>query len=57
MNVVIETEHPTRDTDHQNHDAHNLSKKIKHFVFSPKDVIGKGFSSVVYQGINEVSQE
>ena len=28
-------------------------RKVKHYAYSPEDRIGKGYSSVVYRGINE----
>ena len=28
-------------------------RKVKNYVYSPEDRIGKGYSSVVYRGINE----
>lgn len=34
-----------------------LSKKIKNFVFNQKDQIGKGYSSVVYRGQDEVTKD
>jgi hypothetical protein len=30
----------------------NNKKKIKHFVYSENDRIGKGYSSIVYRGTN-----
>lgn len=30
-------------------------KKIKHFSYSPADKIGKGFSSIVYKGSNDLT--
>ena len=41
---------PTRDTD--NHEEQKLAKKIKNFIYDPSDIIGSGFSSKVYKGIN-----
>lgn len=35
----------------QNEDG-KLAKKIKNFIYHPTDVIGSGFSSNVYKGIN-----
>lgn len=37
--------------------AAGLSKKIKNFVFNQKDQIGKGYSSVVYRGIDDLTKE
>lgn len=31
---------------------HSYGKRIKNFLYNQKDEIGKGFSSVVYRGIN-----
>lgn len=35
----------------------DLRKKIEDYSYGLKDIIGKGFSSVVYRGINEKSKE
>lgn len=32
-------------------------KKIKHFSYSMTDKIGKGFSSIVYKGTNDLTNE
>lgn len=44
--------------DRNNHNEHTdegrLAKKIKNFIYHPTDVIGSGFSSHVYKGINEI---
>jgi len=46
---------PTRDTDQR--EEQKLAKKIKNFIYDPSDVIGSGFSSKVYKGINEHNNE
>lgn len=33
----------------------NGSKKIKDYSYNPVDRIGKGFSSIVYKGTNDVT--
>jgi len=38
-----------------NHSATNIKKKIKHFSYSPEDKIGKGYSSVVFKGVNDLN--
>ena len=35
----------------------SFGKRIKNFVYNPKDEVGKGFSSVVYKGVNELNKE
>lgn len=35
----------------------DLRKKIEDYSYGLKDIIGKGFSSVVYKGVNEKSKE
>lgn len=30
-------------------------RKVKHFSYSPDDKIGKGYSSIVYRGLNELN--
>lgn len=32
--------------------SHTAKKKIKNYIYSPLDRIGKGYSSIVYKGIN-----
>jgi hypothetical protein len=34
-----------------------MAKKIKNFIFNQKDSIGKGYSSTVYKGINEITKD
>ena len=43
---------PVRDTDAHNADETMLAKKIKNFIYHPSDLIGEGFSSHVYRGID-----
>ena len=31
------------------------TKKVKHFSYNTEDKIGKGYSSVVYRGINDIT--
>jgi hypothetical protein len=31
-----------------------LAKKIKNFIYHPADLIGSGFSSEVFKGVNEL---
>ena len=38
-------------------DEHKLVKKIKNYIYDPAQVIGSGFSSNVYKGINELNGE
>jgi hypothetical protein len=38
-----------------NHLSSTAKKKIKHFSYHPEDKIGKGYSSVVFKGVNELS--
>lgn len=33
----------------------NIKKKIKHFSYSESDRIGKGYSSIVYKGVNTLT--
>lgn len=33
--------------------SYNSNKKIKNYSYNALDSIGKGFSSVVYKGVNE----
>lgn len=35
------------------HSNNDLRKKIEDYSYGLKDVIGRGFSSVVYKGIND----
>jgi len=35
--------------------ASQNKKKVKHFTYSHDDKIGKGYSSVVYKGTNELN--
>ena len=35
--------------------SNDSKKKIKHFSYSMNDKIGKGFSSIVYKGCNELT--
>lgn len=35
--------------------ASDSKKKIKHFSYSHVDKIGKGFSSIVYKGTNDLT--
>jgi serine/threonine-protein kinase ULK/ATG1 len=35
----------------------DLRKKIEDYSYGLKDIIGKGFSSVVYRGLNEKNKE
>jgi hypothetical protein len=37
----------------QYNDEGKLAKKIKNFIYHPGDLIGSGFSSQVFKGINE----
>ncbi len=39
----------------QNTSCTSSKKKIKHFSYSSNDKIGKGFSSIVYKGCNELT--
>lgn len=34
-----------------------MAKKIKNFIYHPGDVIGSGFSSQVFKGINELEAD
>lgn len=36
-------------------DEQKLVKKIKNYIYDPGQVIGSGFSSNVYKGINELN--
>lgn len=40
-----------RDGEHHNEET-KLAKKIKNFIYHPSDLIGSGFSSQVYKGVN-----
>lgn len=42
---------PTREPEHPN-DETKLAKKIKNFIYHPTDLIGSGFSSQVFKGVN-----
>ena len=33
-----------------------MAKKIKNFIYHPSDLIGSGFSSQVYKGIDELEK-
>lgn len=33
----------------------DIKNKIKHFSYSMSDKIGKGFSSIVYKGMNDLT--
>ena len=35
------------------HNAYGSVRKIKNYSYNPLDSIGKGFSSVVYRGVND----
>lgn len=35
------------------HNSYGSIKKIKNYSYNPLDSIGKGFSSVVYRGMND----
>lgn len=37
--------------------SNSLKKKIKHFSYSSTDKIGKGFSSIVYKGYNDLTSK
>lgn len=39
----------------QSNSSNTLKKKIKHFSYSSNDKIGKGFSSIVYKGSNDLT--
>lgn len=39
----------------QNTSSNQMKKKIKHFSYSSTDKIGKGFSSIVYKGSNDLT--
>ncbi len=41
-------------TSHQSSSS-DSRKKIKHFSYSYSDKIGKGFSSIVYKGTNDLT--
>jgi serine/threonine protein kinase len=34
-----------------------MVKKIKNYIYDPQEVIGSGFSSKVFKGVNELTQE
>jgi len=38
---------------HQGYGNNDLRKKIEDYSYGLKDMIGKGFSSVVYRGTND----
>lgn len=40
-----------------NEDEHKLVKKIKNYIYDPVQIIGSGFSSNVYKGLNELNGE
>lgn len=33
--------------------SYSSTRRVKHYSYSPLDSIGKGFSSVVYRGLND----
>lgn len=37
--------------------SNSLKKKIKHYSYSSSDRIGKGFSSIVYKGTNDLTSK
>lgn len=37
--------------------SHESRKKVKHFSYSPTDKVGKGFSSIVYKGTNDLTSK
>ena len=41
----------------QHEEEHKLVKKIKNYIYDPAQVIGSGFSSNVYKGLNEMNGE
>lgn len=43
---------PVRDTDSHNVEETKMAKKIKNFIYHSGDLIGSGFSSHVYKGID-----
>lgn len=34
-----------------------MVKKIKNYIYDPQEVVGSGFSSKVFKGVNELTQE
>ena len=48
---------PVRDIDPNLGEESKLAKKIKNFIYHPSDLIGSGFSSHVYKGIDEVGTD
>lgn len=34
-----------------------MVKKIKNYIYDPLEVVGSGFSSKVFKGVNELTQE
>ena len=48
---------PVKDIEQNLNDGNRLAKKIKNFIYHPHDLIGSGFSSHVYKGINEVATD
>lgn len=40
---------------YQGNSSSDSRKKIKHFSYSHTDKIGKGFSSIVYKGTNDLT--
>jgi hypothetical protein len=49
MTQIPVLDRPTHDTDQ---DDQKLVKKIKNYIYDPNDVVGSGFSSKVYKGLN-----
>lgn len=41
----------------QNYQNNDLRKKIEDYSYGLKDIIGRGFSSVVYKGLNDKTKE
>lgn len=51
-NINLKMDKPVRDTDAHHIDETKMAKKIKNFIYHPGDLIGSGFSSNVYKGID-----
>ena len=54
--INIKMDKAGRETDHHNEEG-KLAKKIKNFIYHPSELIGSGFSSQVFKGINELESD